>query len=208
MNNTQKPARGRPREFDISIALQKAMQVFWREGYDAASISILTEAMDINAPSFYSAFGSKENLFCRVLDAYHAPFVVMATELMSAPQGTLESFQQLLTSSSKSQCGMETVDGCLIVTSGVMVFRQDSEIGKKLAELVEINRRMFVARLKKGQRDGDVSPSVNARQIADYVNGLLHAMASVGRISQSRPAVQAIANVGIETLRREFKKSD
>src|SRR5437867_3009296 len=61
---------GRPREFDIEAALDRALDVFWRYGYEGATIPELTRAMGINRPSLYAAFGSKEDLFRRVLDRY------------------------------------------------------------------------------------------------------------------------------------------
>ena len=63
-------AMGRPREFDIERALDRALEVFWRNGYEGASIASLTEAMGINPPSLYAAFGNKEGLFRRALDRY------------------------------------------------------------------------------------------------------------------------------------------
>ena len=59
---------GRPRAFDTEQALEQAMKVFWRLGYEGASLSELTRAMGINSPSLYAAFGSKEGLFKAVLD--------------------------------------------------------------------------------------------------------------------------------------------
>ncbi|YAG05990.1 TetR family transcriptional regulator [Nostoc sp. DSM 114167] len=63
-------AIGRPREFDIDDALNRAMYVFWRKGYLGTSLSDLTEAMGINRPSLYAAFGNKESLFRKVLARY------------------------------------------------------------------------------------------------------------------------------------------
>ena len=61
---------GRPREFDVELALDKALDVFWRNGYEGASIADLTAAMGINPPSLYAAFGNKAGLFRRALDRY------------------------------------------------------------------------------------------------------------------------------------------
>ena len=57
--------RGRPREFDRDVALKRAMMIFWEKGFEATSMSDLVEAMKINSPSIYRAFGSKEDLFRR-----------------------------------------------------------------------------------------------------------------------------------------------
>ncbi len=63
-------AMGRPREFDVDKALDLALQVFWRKGYEGASMADLTEAMGITKPSLYAAFGNKEELFRKALDRY------------------------------------------------------------------------------------------------------------------------------------------
>ncbi|MCA9021439.1 MAG: helix-turn-helix transcriptional regulator, partial [Planctomycetaceae bacterium] len=61
---------GRPREFDTNQALDDALDVFWRNGYEGTSILELTEAMGINRPSLYAAFGNKEALFRKAIDRY------------------------------------------------------------------------------------------------------------------------------------------
>ena len=61
---------GRPRAFDPDVALDRAMHVFWAKGYEGASLSNLTQAMRINRPSLYAAFGNKEELFRKALDLY------------------------------------------------------------------------------------------------------------------------------------------
>ena len=63
-------AIGRPRAFAIDAALDHAMAVFWRKGYEGASIADLTAAMGINPPSLYAAFGNKERLFLKVIERY------------------------------------------------------------------------------------------------------------------------------------------
>ncbi|MCE0540845.1 TetR/AcrR family transcriptional regulator, partial [Kineosporia rhizophila] len=62
--------RGRPRGFDADQALDRAVEVFWRHGYDGTSLSDLTSAMGINRPSLYAAYGNKEQLFHRAVARY------------------------------------------------------------------------------------------------------------------------------------------
>ena len=71
-------AMGRPRAFDVDKALDRALEVFWRKGYEGTSLPDLTEAMGINRPSLYAAFGNKESLFRKVLQRYtdeHMAFI-------------------------------------------------------------------------------------------------------------------------------------
>src|SRR3954465_5697301 len=62
--------RGRPRDFDVDEALDRALEVFWRRGYEGGSRPDLTQAMGINRRSLYAAFGNKEALFRKALDRY------------------------------------------------------------------------------------------------------------------------------------------
>src|SRR5215469_12846659 len=106
--------RGRPRSFDVEKALDRALEVFWRKGYEGATLSDLTGAMGINRPSLYAAFGNKEALFRKALDRYiegPAQYVAAALERRTAREvalALLEGLIQLLTDP-------HYPGGCLIV---------------------------------------------------------------------------------------------
>ncbi len=81
---------GRPREFDIDQALDAALNVFWRKGYEGATLPDLTRAMGINRPSLYAAFGNKETLFRKSVERYvegPAAHIVEALEEPTARRG-------------------------------------------------------------------------------------------------------------------------
>src|ERR1700676_5509953 len=77
---------GRPRAFDADVALERAMHVFWAKGYEGAVLSDLTQAMRINRPSLYAAFGNKEQLFRKVLDRYMEGPVAYFGKALAAPK--------------------------------------------------------------------------------------------------------------------------
>lgn len=81
----------RPKSFDPDTVLAKAMGVFWEKGYDAASISDLTQAMGINRFSLYDTFGDKRELYLSTLDAYDRIVVLPFISKLEA----INTFQDL-----------------------------------------------------------------------------------------------------------------
>src|SRR4051812_28497699 len=74
----------RPRAFDLEVAVDSALHVFWAKGYEGASLDDLTAAMGINRPSLYAAFGSKEALFRRAIDRYVTTYGAGITAALEA----------------------------------------------------------------------------------------------------------------------------
>lgn len=111
--------RGRPRIFDKEQALDAALAVFWRDGYQAASLAELTQAMGISKPSMYAAFGNKEQLFLAALQQYrerelrrHAEALAAEPDLKRAVRAFLRSVAVMLTAP-------ELPGGCMVVNSAV-----------------------------------------------------------------------------------------
>src|SRR5258707_14045227 len=90
--------RGRPRAFDQQAALDRAMMLFWQQGDEPTSLSDLSRAMGINAPSIYAAFGNKERLFLRVLDRYLETRMGEIERVFQAPSTAEAAGRQLLVS--------------------------------------------------------------------------------------------------------------
>jgi AcrR family transcriptional regulator len=76
---------GRPREFEIDDAIEKATLLFWRNGYGGTSLSDLTKAIGISPPSFYFAFGSKEGLFRKVIERENPQLIKLAETAFRKP---------------------------------------------------------------------------------------------------------------------------
>ena len=124
--------RGRPRAFDTEKALDCALDVFWRKGYEGASLPDLTEAMGINRPSLYAAFGNKESLFRKALDRYvegPAAYVAKALKQPTAREVAETLFYggiELLTNPKNPR-------GCLAVQSALACGEAAATIRDELA---------------------------------------------------------------------------
>ncbi|SEF90896.1 DNA-binding transcriptional regulator, AcrR family [Nonomuraea solani] len=107
---------GRPRAFDVDAALDRALEVFWRQGYEGASLSDLTAAMGINRPSMYAAFGNKEELFVKALDRYVSGPGAFAADALAAPT-VREVIERLVNGAIDLTTGDDAPVGCLMVNS-------------------------------------------------------------------------------------------
>src|SRR5580704_15597558 len=109
---------GRPREFNFDEALDRALEVFWRKGYEGTSIPDLTEAMGINRPSLYAAYGNKESLFNKVLDRYAEKSGIHVREALNEPtaQGVVE---RILRGTIELLSNPRQPQGCLLVQSAL-----------------------------------------------------------------------------------------
>jgi len=109
--------RGRPRSFDKSEALQKAMIVFWRDGYGDASLADLCSATNLTKPSLYAAYGNKETLFLSALDRYMNNCIRPAIETLSSSDTARDGIRDLLRDTVHALTDPETPLGCMIANS-------------------------------------------------------------------------------------------
>ena len=109
---------GRPREFDAEVALDQAMEVFWRHGYEGATIAQLTEAMGINPPSLYACFGNKEGLLKAALDRYTKLRGAWMDEVVAAPTAR-DVAERMLLGIAEKQTDPANPPGCLLVQGGI-----------------------------------------------------------------------------------------
>ena len=111
--------RGRPRIFDEEQALDAALGVFWRSGYQGASLAELTHAMGISKPSLYAAFGNKEKLFLTALQRYREQQLNKHAEALAAEPDLKKAMRAFLRSVATMLTAPELPGGCLVVNSAV-----------------------------------------------------------------------------------------
>ena len=188
--------RGRPRQFDVDDALDRAVQVFWRQGYDGTSLSDLTEALGITRPSLYAAFGNKEALFRKAIDRYaegSATFLARAVEARTA-RGVAE---ELFRGAARFHADPRNPRGCL-VTHGALV----GDAASAAACRATRNRRtefreMIRDRLELAQREGDLPAGTDPAGLALYMVTVLRGMAVEAASGASPEDLDRIADIAL-----------
>lgn len=113
---TKKPSsRGRPRRFDPEAAIATAQRLFHARGYDAVSVADVTEALGINPPSFYAAFGSKAGLYGRVLDRWSRTGALPLNEILRPDRPTAAALTALLETAARRYASDSDAPGCLVL---------------------------------------------------------------------------------------------
>ncbi len=159
---------GRPRGFCVEDTLDRAMTVFWRHGYEGASMSDLTAAMGINSPSLYACFGSKEGLFRAVLERYDERRKTFMESVLAAPTAAkvAETYLYGVADFAIDTSG-KNPPGCLLLQSGLSC--GDSEIPDEMARHRAEKEASLRDRFEQARKDGDFSESASAAALARYL---------------------------------------
>lgn len=188
---------GRPREFDIDQALRAALKVFWRRGYQGASISELTEAMGVGRPSLYAAFGNKEALFRRALDLYDREQMSQVAKALEEPTARRVAERHLAES-----CNALTIkdepSGCLAINSVLAC----GETGQSIREEILSRRAGYeaklITRLEAARRSGDLPADADARGLAQYLTTITQGMAVRAESGATREELRRIADAALK----------
>ena len=171
-----RPAVGRPRAFDVEKALDRAMHVFWHQGYDGASLANLTRAMGISRPSLYSAFGDKQSLFLKALDRYDAVPSAYVREALAEP--TARAFvERLLRGAADMQTDPATPPGCLMVQGALVGGDGAAAVRQEVNERRAAGEAMVRRRLRRARTEGELPKDTDPDGLALYVVTVIRGMA-------------------------------
>jgi AcrR family transcriptional regulator len=173
--NAQPKPKGRPREFDVDKALDAALLLFWRHGYEGTSLAALTEAMGINVPSLYAAFGNKEELFKKVLDRYiQRPASYLPNSLKEPTARAV--VEKLFRGAIDMVMSPRHPDGCLLVqgalASGPMGESVTQELSRRRVGAEKALRERFERAVAEGDLPSDADPTGLARYIITVLWGM------------------------------------
>ena len=180
--------RGRPRNFDKAEALDAALKLFWKHGYEGTSMAMLTESIGVNVASLYAAFGNKESLFVQCVeryselngDLYHESLKEKTAR--DVARGILEKEVELVTRRG-------TPDGCLMIQGALTTSPDAERVRQMMVQMRAMAERWMANRFRQAVVEGDLPSDADPAALACYLMTL-----------NSGLAVQAKSGVGKKQL--------
>jgi AcrR family transcriptional regulator len=191
------PKKGRPLSFDRDAALQQAMLLFWRHGYEATTLNDLTGALGVKPSSIYTAFGDKKRLFLEAVARYLSgpvtseSIIAQATNAPDAARGLLEAAAVGFT-------GRDTPAGCLLASSAISCSDAASDVQEELASI----RRGIEARLREkvasSVKAGAMPADSDAEVLAAHTMAVIQGLSTLARDGASRSKLLRVVDAAMQ----------
>lgn len=190
----------RHKEFNREAALIKAMETFWRSGYEGTSMQDLVESMGINRGSLYDTFKDKRSLFLEAVTYYEATVIdslVKSLEASSASKQTIIDYFNGLIDHIEADPEHR---GCLITNTAIELCAHDPEAEKRINSNFKRIEQAFYQALLKGQSQGEISPDQDLHALARFLTCNLQGLRVMSRVNPNPKTLQDVVQVIVSVL--------
>jgi len=189
---------GRSKEFEESVVLQKAMELFWQQGYEKTSLNDLVEHMGIHRRSLYDTFGDKHTLFLKAIDCF-GEFIKARLKFEISRAETAKQAIQFIFDFMIEESGNRTL-GCLFVNSATELAPRDKEVEEKTKEAFTQLEHLLADIIRTGQQAGEFRCDYDAEILAENLHNTLLGIRVLVRTSTGKEKLQRIAEFSLAIL--------
>lgn len=191
---------GRPLEFDPDAALDAAMQVFWRNGYENTSMQDLLDAMNLSKSSLYQAFGGKQALFERCMTRYGDEMIGSLRDALQASPSGLGFIRQFLESVLDEARAVCEARGCLVLNTANEFARRNPQIANAVSQGLNRFHEVLQAAVVRAQQEGDIPPERNANMLATYLVSSMSGLKTMSKAGAGEKALEGIIELTLKAL--------
>ncbi len=190
---------GRHKEFDRDEALQRAMEVFWERGYEAASVGDLVGHMGINRQSLYDTFGDKHSLYLQALDRYREVEGRKMFGLLEQPGPVKRALRQLFQSVIECALGGER-RGCMVGNAMSELAGRCRETAEKTCGGMAAAEEALYRALLRGRREGEIGGGRDLRAVARFLYSSLQGLQLMSKATRDRKTLEDVVRVTLSVL--------
>jgi TetR/AcrR family transcriptional regulator, transcriptional repressor for nem operon len=190
---------GRPRSFDIEQVLERAMHLFWKQGYEATGLVELERATGLGRQSLYGVFGDKRGLFLAVVEHYFSHVIQPGVDVLDAPGSGRANLERVF-GAWEATAALPDFHGCLVGNSVPELSAKDEEIAGLLRRKLELMEAAFVRALRRAKRDGEVRTELDVKNTARALLTLAQGLSIVARAQRDPAFVRGVVQTARSLL--------
>jgi TetR/AcrR family transcriptional repressor of nem operon len=198
--DTSSKSRGRPREFDMDEAVDKAIPVFCERGFHGTSINDLADAMQLTVGSIYKAFKDKRGVFLAAVDREASLRDARLRRTLHAAKSGRDKVHAALMFYVELSHGAAGIQGCLTISTAVDLTISDPEIAERAADVFRRREAHIAELLAQGQADGSIAENIDGEGTARMMLCLLQGLRVVGKTGRTRKDLMAVIEAAMKTL--------
>lgn len=176
VSSAREKPRGRPRSFDRDKALIRALDIFWRKGFEPASVAELCAAMEINPPSLYAAFGNKARLFLEAVNYYERVYWQATWERLEDAADVTASIDRFFSEAADILLSPSAPCGCMVVLAAINVSSDSAGVVEAVSALRQEGKDRFEQRLRRAVQEQQLPAGTPTTAMATVLNTLLEGM--------------------------------
>lgn len=181
----------RTKAFDTDEALDRALRIFWRNGYEGTSMQDLVDGMQINRASLYDTFGNKETLYLAALQQYQRQNQEQVQQLIERHSSVRAALDELLETMIQDSLSDPEKKGCFVVNATTGLANRYEEVNRLVSDNEQQMAYTFADLIKQGQEQGEIDAKRDARTLSSYLFASLQGL-----------RVLAVTNSDVVLLRR------
>ena len=190
----------RPREFDTKEALGQALEVFWAKGYEAASMCDLMEAMGLSKSSLYDSFGSKHELFLKVIDCYVEATSAGLSLALSGEGSARQAIDDMFAAIIDEAAGEAGQRGCFAANCAVELSGGDPQAGRRLAAFFKQFEEAIETVVRRAQAQGEIPADKDPVALARYLASNINGIRVIAKVNPDPAALHDIARIALQAL--------
>ncbi|MFI6039230.1 TetR/AcrR family transcriptional regulator [Streptomyces sp. NPDC051315] len=190
----------RPKQFDPEIAVDRAMEVFWRKGYAATTPQDLVDALGIGKGSLYNAFGSKRALFELALRRYRDSQALALVEMLEESGPVRERLREVLRFLAEMDLGDPDRRGCMAVNTAAELAGADEAAAVLVRRMFDRTEGAFRALIEEGQRAGEIAPERDPVALGSLLLTTVVGMRLMARVAEGPDRLARVIDATIDSL--------
>jgi TetR/AcrR family transcriptional regulator, transcriptional repressor for nem operon len=174
--------RGRPREFDLAVAIEAAGKVFWDQGYHATSIEDLCAATGLLRGSLYSAFGDKKGMLLAAIDQYAEKNLARLAESLHSLRPSREGLRTALLYYTRTATVLGGRHGCLVTNTALEMLPNDPDVAERVERIFRQMASLLAAAVIRGQATGVFKTNLDERAVGNFLLCVIEGLRVLGKI--------------------------